>query len=109
MDKIKTLSAAIRYGSTLKPQGRGALIVCAAGQPYKTCALGAAWDAIRAAKGEPLLGLTDVCARTRAAVEALSDVGLYVPDRIVYEVVLRNDSEQWTREAIADWLAEEGL
>lgn len=109
MDKIKTLSAAIRYGSTLKPQGRGGLIVCPAGKPCETCAIGAAWDAIRASKGKPLLGLADASTYTGAAVQALSDAGLDVDGRTFQEIIRLNDIVMWTREAIADWLAEQGL
>lgn len=89
------LSEAIRLGATLKPQGFGSYF-----SGGKSCALGAALDAVGRAEMEEddiwpeLLSHIDtvecpVCARLRDG------------HRIIPHL---NDDHQWTREQIADWV-----
>lgn len=125
MDKIKTLSAAIRYGSKLKPQVHNIIIgrLFVDGEYLDehhigTCAIGAAWDAIRTAKGQGL-DLSD-WQNSNAAYSDIQSIGVRLgqivehPEdhhhyHLSHVIVSLNDSFRWTREAIADWLESQGL
>lgn len=97
------LSDAIRLGAMLKPQGRRAML----NMFDETCALGAALDAVGAL--DIISGTTDVVQQWRW-VEALT---VRCPvcgaqDVVVLDCVIHlNDYHRWTREAIADWVAQQ--
>jgi hypothetical protein len=86
------LSAAIRIGALMHPQGRH--LVYSHG---KTCALGAA---IAGRGGD--LGREDYEYRE----SVLPDVW---GTPLAEEIIARNDFNGWTREQIADWLESKGL
>jgi len=121
---IQRLSDAMRAGAAIRPQGRGVLF---RKQPVTidnyqkmmicSCALGAAWegahpafDAERWIKvaddgDDGLVGLSDVekyfgLSHRIEAINPFSGLSHEVCGIIIY----MNDSKDWTREAIADWL-----
>ena len=90
------LSEAIREGAKLRPQAFSALFC-----DGKTCALGAACDAVgaitwRGDKGE-LTGFVP-----SHYFPALEDPDLYLA------ITRMNDFQRMTREQIADWVEEQG-
>ncbi len=98
------LSEAIRLGAMLKPQGRGAII----GARGRTCALGAALDAIGALTDEwdqarlPKMW-SWACEQDKYRCPACAR-----PRRMnsTFNIITHlNDRHRWTREAIADWVA----
>lgn len=119
MDKIKTLSAAIRYGSKLKPQAIGALFKFnAATEMIHSCAVGAAYDAVVTAKGGHVSSAVqpDVDHALHEHFGEIMSRPLGVPgecgkiEGCALEVIpYLNDSLRWSRERIADWLQENGL
>jgi hypothetical protein len=93
------LSEAIRLGAMLKPQCRGEFY-----KDGKTCALGAALDA----SGIGDFGLKyasddDVVDRWPISDLRIQRHGLTRTLR--NHIVRLNDSDRWTREQIADWVA----
>lgn len=123
MDKIKTLSAAIRYGSKLKPQSFVALFMVhrLTGQVH-SCALGAAYDAVRLARGDSIefeanhgLCTGQAAAELRQRFSPSLNKLLPVPGipknsaEVLFIIPHLNDGLKWSRERIADWLEENGL
>lgn len=111
-DKIKTLSQAIRLGATFRPQGFGALF-----DDDKSCAIGAAGEALGFTKGEhfstddikdrfPMTGALDsfcpMCSQDDLMILRS------IPRNAIGLVIHLNDQHQWSREQIADWLEGQG-
>ncbi len=95
MDKIKTLSQAIRLGSTFHPQCFSQYVKFNEKREIiETCALGAALDSSGAR--QPFCQLR--------ATERFRDV----PYEIFAAIVLKNDQLRMSREAIADWVEQQG-
>lgn len=99
------LSEAIRLGAMLKPQGYGALL-----EDGKTCAIGAACDAI-GLLGQCMADGTfpDSVAQRWPLLEELNvlrtcptcGMGQFGGGGVIVHL---NDSHKWTREQIADWV-----
>jgi len=119
MDKIKKLSEAMRYGATLKPRTTGTICrIWFDGSP-RTCALGAALDAVLTARGDE--SRVEDCVGTCSAIYVLNEQfqetrskRVVCPvtgaiDEIESVIINLNDEYNWTRERIADWLESEGL
>lgn len=103
------LSEAIRLGSMLKPQGRRHL--CAF---KKTCALGAALDAIgqldafRPEPSDAYSQLIEIWPVLSLSVSMPLNVPSWMQrgdDTLLKTIWLLNDSASWTREQIADLVA----
>lgn len=118
MDKIKTLSAAMRYGSKLKPQAFGSLFKHdGITGVLHSCALGAAYDAIESAKGNDVRMTCSAHAADalKAHFGKALEKPLTVPDssqqicEAINIIPYLNDAMHWSRERIADWLEENGL
>lgn len=93
-DKITKLSDAIRLGATFRPQCRGGFF-----QQGMSCALGAAYEAVTGEYDSELEhGVVAPLLRNRFGVDY----------DMLCAVVHRNDDGKETREAIADWLENEG-
>lgn len=97
-DKIKTLSQAIRLGSTFRPQGFHAAPEQKANNV--SCALLAAAEALT---GE-LVGCSSEAMWTVG--ERFDLIGRHL---LFQEIFDRNDKHRQTREEIADWLQSQGL
>lgn len=93
-DKIKTLSQAIRLGSTFRPQGFDCFF-----QGGRTCAIGAAAEALYGEDG--LDSVADKLDDIKARFQVNQD--------LLHQVYNRNDAHGQTREQIADWLQTQGL
>jgi hypothetical protein len=107
------LSEAIRLGSMLRKQGFGRLFVHAAEGDLRSCALGAAEEALRGGAAydwrhadkvgdvytiySELLDSRNSCPRC-----AERDVQYSAQTQAIVHHL--NDDHRWTREAIADWL-----
>lgn len=89
--KITKLSLAIRIGALFRGQCKNEYFGNGG-----SCALGAAWEAMRM-KGYPPMGVD----------EAVKEMGFQVPFFTAVEIAIKND-EGWTRERIADWLEWQG-
>lgn len=101
---IPTCSEAMRLGAMMKPQGIGAAL-----HEGKTCALGAAADAIGALNGvEKAL---DIEPRTLPWPWIYDGAGVECPEcggrcvNALNVIVHLNDWHKWTRERIADFIA----
>jgi hypothetical protein len=100
------LSEAIKLGAMMKPQGFG---VVDNGRNNKSCALLAAANAVGLKKllfGNrhwpwPWMWTERTLARCPVRCEASADGAYHVGGLIAH----LNDQHQWTREAIADWVA----
>jgi len=109
MNKIPRLSEAIRLGSLLKPQAYGYYF-----DDVGSCALGAAADA----NGIDLINVqyddweTEVYEFLERIYPWITTLQVQYPHKVgVWEVMSRiipdlNDKYGWTRERIADWVAE---
>lgn len=111
------LSEAIKEGAKLHPQTK-----CAFFDGHGTCALGAAYEAVKGKEG--LKQLEDMT-NDQAALEVfdlfgMDDIPVITPidyygnglpvTRDLSRIIMRlNDREEWTREQIADWLDTLGL
>lgn len=100
------MSEAIREGAKLRPQARGWTI-----KDGKTCATGAALEAIEGTVNESDLGyverLFSLYPYTRTKADCPEACGHYDGDSTVLSMIAHlNDVHRWTREAIADWLEE---
>jgi len=108
-DKLKTLSQAIRLGATFRPQCRGTLL----DSHGRTCALGAAVEAIKGDVSESHLGESALAERFGLAMRGQERCPVCdekpVAGSICDVVAHLNDDHEWTREAIADWLEGRGL
>jgi hypothetical protein len=103
-DKIKTLGQAIRYGATLKPQWRGAMI-----HDGKTCALGAALDALGLLKGavdaESQLVQRFQIDKSKRFLYPKRSLHSFGQCGTLFEVIVRlNDQYEWSREKISYWV-----
>jgi hypothetical protein len=119
MDKIKKLSQAIRLGAKLRPKMQGMLCGENGDGVMASCAIGAAWEAVNVAKNpnfvlEPMA--TYVAAERMRdefglALNVMKDspLGGFGPVTLGTIIIQLNDSAEWTREQIADWLESEGL
>ncbi len=97
MDKIKTLSQAIKIGCLAHPKCFDELYLANInGQIVRTCVLGAGL----AASG---FDLTKVKLPLKTLSKRFS-----VPELILDEAVVKNDSRHWSRERIAIWLEKQG-
>lgn len=107
------LSEAIFLGSTISPQTFGRLKWSGRSLAYKTCALGAAYDAAGI-----LQGLLSIPASAKAerlivveeafpwALSARTHCPICGGNEGVLDVVIDlNDNHRWTRERIAEWVA----
>lgn len=92
--KYPKLSAAIRVGAKLRPQGFG--IAFGDG---KSCALGAAYEAHF---GEQYTG-------GKFFPFTLMGQTFGIDGSIIDAIWNKNDKHRWTREHIADWLESQGL
>lgn len=99
-DKIKKLSEAIRLGATFRPKGVHRCLM-----DGKTCALGAALDAVGLLERRNLTGDGGV---TQDTWETLWE-RFPVPAGVQRQITDRNDHQGQTREEIADWLEAQGL
>jgi hypothetical protein len=99
-----TLSEAIRLGAMLKPQNHyGALFENGA-----TCAVGAAVDACGALNPEDIKGCYRFAVHRFPILREYAWHPLEIRDaeRHIEQIVFDlNDSAEWTREQIADWVA----
>ena len=98
------LSEAIRLGSMLRPQGFGAYT-----RDGRSCALGAAREAIGLILGWPGEWVVILSKRQKCPVCCVADVATVslrhlVIDRLFETIVLLNDEHHWTREQIADFI-----
>lgn len=119
MDKIRSLSAAIRYGSKLKPQAIGALFKFnAATEMIHSCAMGAAYDAVVTAKGGHVSSAVQphVDDVLHEHFGEIMNKPLWISSECgaiegcALEVIpYLNDTLRWSRERIADWLESQGL
>lgn len=92
---ITKLSQAIREGAKLRPQCSGLFF-----KEGKSCALGAAYEAIT--------GLHSIA--DDDSVMALLRQRFKLGDRdLVWEVGMQRNDAGWTREQCADWLEKQGL
>lgn len=97
------LSEAIRKGCETTLQSYE-MFIDRSGQTIRACVLGAAY-----------LGLREALPTTYADIwhqidDALLELcGMKWGDPIIREIVIFNDREHWSREAIADWLESRGL
>ena len=114
-------SEAIRLGAMLKPQGRGAFLriheavvfgdVFGLRYAIKTCAVGAALDAVGALREfhQNYEGESDnELVRRWPIVNSIVDPPVQnAPRRVslARAIVGLNDQERWTREQIAEWVA----
>jgi hypothetical protein len=89
--KIEKFSTAILVGSCFRPQCSGSYF-----QDGKSCAIGAAWEAMRM-KGRPPASCT----------ETVQKMGFIVPWMTVVEAFHMNDAGK-SREEVADWLEAKG-
>ncbi len=110
-DKIKTLSQAIRLGSTFHPQAFKAMVITSHGE-MKTCALGAALEAI--GKLDDANPDWQLCRRfgkkLMDSTVSCPACGLFgSTNNVLYMVTHLNDKHEWPREKISDWLQERGL
>lgn len=105
------LSDAIRLGAMLKPQGTGSLM-----QGGHTCALGAALDAVGVfAAGGGFVGMYAVDLRwpwigiqgRRSCPACSVSTPTICCGSVAACVIHLNDDHRWTREAIADWVAQQ--
>lgn len=92
------LSEAIRLGAMLRPQGFGAYI-----RDGRSCALGAAREAIGVVLGWPEEWHLLLSKRQNCPVCCVADVAVAVP-RLFETIILLNDDHHWTREQIADFI-----
>jgi hypothetical protein len=94
------LSEAIRLGAMLKPKGYDGLLV-----DGRTCALGAALDAIGQCNGDSEAEYqTAKEAWPLLMKEATSPVEANYRTYLQHAIWQLNDSRGWTRERIADWV-----
>ena len=100
------LSEAIRLGAMLRPQGYGYLFAYG-----KTCALGAAAEAI----GIYRECAEAICIHDPVAADRSLRAVWPMLESVVFDerlgrmplrgaIMIRNDSREWTRERIADWV-----
>ena len=82
------LSAAIRCGAKLKPQGHGSLL-----RDGATCAIGAALDSI---------GMLEEALRTPEPYQIAQALWPVLNAELETFIILKNDGDKWTREQIAD-------
>ena len=97
------LSEAIRLGAMLKPQGSGRFY-----QNGRTCALGAALDAIGRLDTSREWSEYDLAEKSFPALCAVAtppDWDGYSDPPLWRAIEWLNDCEHWTREQIADWVA----
>lgn len=112
MDKITKLSDAIRLGATFREQCFGLFF-----EDQKSCAIGAALEALGLKENE----YDALCERfpvmherIQVPLELLKDrnyclySGAYPPIQLSSIIWRLNDHLKWSRERIADWLAEQG-
>jgi hypothetical protein len=97
-DKITKLSQAIRLGATFRPQCRGLLFTHKFGD-VRSCAMGAAWEAITGTAE-----YVDLVKAKRILMKRFD-----VTDSCIEDIQERNDQLGQTREQIADWLEAQGL
>ncbi len=99
------LSEAIRLGSMVHPQGIGKLrSVNLSNEVISTCALGAAYVAsgldivTHTDNYDELIQLYPIL--SKRVIQPLLGTGM----ELVHLIYWLNDSQRWTREAIADWV-----
>lgn len=92
MDKLKTLSQAIRLGATFRPQCKASYF-----DNGRSCAVGAAYEAVT--------GLSDAL---DGMVGKILNERFSLPDELLSRIVYWNDLGE-NREKIADHLEENGL
>lgn len=104
MDKIKTLSQAIRFGSKLLPQAKGCTFDKDDEEKsvISSCALGAAFHAFHPVDFD--LKTVDFFVIVKF-LEVRVNLDLTLSDAIIK----RNDKLGHSREQIADWLEEQGM
>lgn len=97
------LSEAIRLGAMLKPQGHGELV-----HHGRTCALGAALDAVGALCSDyDAVGIRfPITRQVRLGLCPAPGCENYAHGHatVMETVFYLNDSHDWTRERIADWV-----
>ena len=109
------LSQAMREGAKLHPQAFGKLRKSCGGS-YCTCALGAALEATGVKpKGftynllvEKFPFLMIYGQHTNGVVKTATNPMTGQPTLLRHVIANLNDTHKWTREAIADWLEEQG-
>jgi hypothetical protein len=105
--KTLKLSEAIRIGARIRPKCTSALF-----DEGRSCALGAAYEAVYGYPGDGHYGFPAMDGRLGLRFgEALSRAfpALYDSQRyLLHEVFAHNDFHEWTREQIADWLEAQG-
>ena len=104
------LSEAIRLGAMLRPQGFGAVFYSDGGV-MKSCALGAAGEAVGVMRGELYRSPAD---QEWAELQKFFPILLSIPQwpcehkgfwaGVSSAIGHLNDTHRWTREQIADWV-----
>jgi len=114
--ETRKLSALIREGAKLHPQGFGAYRTWDKGVLESTCVVGAAMEAAHLSVST--WGYTPTSRDLNKVLgwKRSSDVpiipypnGEFSPSRIYSVIIYLNDMCGWSREAIADYLASKGL
>lgn len=98
VNRYATLSAAIRAGSKLHPQGFGAYL-----QDGRTCALGAAREAMQLPTTIAMLEFFPYMLGRAQLIPCPTECAV-AESCISTMCVHLNDEHQWTREAIADFV-----
>ncbi|SRR6266542_3202987 len=119
MDKIKSLSQAMRYGATLRPRCETTtfeLIQLKDGsRTIASCAIGAALEGIGYDPQHGLIGTDIAWHKLLQRFPAINSYALNCPicgietDGLRHTIFHLNDIHHWKREEIASWLETKGL